>query len=165
MIDTSCFGFYEYCFSPVRPIRTLVDMNIPPYPNVVISITISDPSGTAKCGAVVVGKLIYIGITLYNPRLGHLSFGKKDRDDYGQVELIKGDNARRIEISVRINTDYVTYADYQLRLLDSVGAAFICDDVGAGLDCINIYGFFRDVTTVIPGKLKSECSIEIEEFI
>lgn len=164
MIDDSCDDFYEYFFSPVRPIRTLVDMSIPPYPDAVIAIRVSEPGGTAKCGAVVTGSLIYVGITRWSPRIGHLSFGKKDRDNYGQVELIPGDNARRIEISITVKNDYVTYVDYQLRQLDSVGAAFICDDVGDGLDLMNIYGFFRDFSTVIPGKLRSECVIEIEEF-
>ena len=166
MVDDSCDDFYEYFFLPVRPIRTLVDIDLPPYPDAVITIIISAPGGTAKCGAVVIGSLIFIGITKFSPRIGHLSFGKKDRDDYGQAELIPGDTARRLEISISIKNDYVAYADYQLRLLDSVGAAFICDDVSAGFaDCMNIYGFFRDFSTVIPGPLRSECSIEIEEFI
>lgn len=165
MLDYEVDDFYEYFYQPVRVIRTLVDLQFPPYPDAVITVNIQNPGGTAKCGAVVLGLQCDIGQTRWAPKLGRISFSKKERDIFGRMYLNKGESARRIELDLLIPSRNVDTVDYELSRIDGVGAAFIGDDVDAGFNSMNIYGFCRDFSMVIPGPEVSECVIEIESFI
>lgn len=165
LLDIEVEDFYEYFFSPVRSIRSAVFLDLPPYPDATIKVRITDTGGTAKGGAVVAGTSIDIGKLRWGPSIGRISNSKRNKDDYGRVTLVPRKGARRIDLDLIIKNDSVVYSEYQLGLLDGIGAAFIGDDKDIGFEFLNIYGFFNDFRVVVPGLKISECAIEIEGFI
>jgi len=164
-IDMEVDDYYDYYFKPVRYIKTIVDLDLPPYPDAVTTITISYSGETVKAGAVVVGKLMSLGKTVWGPKIGRLSFSKTDRDEYGRVEFTKRPSAREVELDIIIENEFVDEVDSILSEMDAVGVAFIGDDVDYGITSMNGYGFFTDFSIVVPGPAVSECSITFEGFI
>lgn len=165
MVDYEVDDFYEYFFEPIRNITSLVLTDLPPYPNATITITFEDDGGTVKCGTLLIGLQTYVGATRWGPRLGRQSFSRKDRNSFGQISLKKGETARRIELDLFIANGSVDYVDRFFARIDGVKTVFIGDDVDAGFNSLNLYGFSRDFQIVVPGPSVSECSVEIEEFI
>lgn len=165
LMDVEVDDYYDWFFKPPRQIKTVVDLDLPPYPDAELNIKISNPGDTAKCGALVLGQALFIGESMWAPKVGMLTTSKISRDDFGRVELIPGYSAKEIEIDVFIENDFVDDVYDKLSSLDAIAAAFIGDDADAGFNSINAYGFFTDFSVVIPGPGGSGCSIKIEGFI
>ncbi|MFZ6819853.1 hypothetical protein [Undibacterium sp. Ji22W] len=78
---------YEYAFEPFSTQPSFSLFDLPPFSDIVITLTLSSTSGNVKCGSVVVGTYIYLGDIQYGSDSSDLNFSVIERDDFGNAEL------------------------------------------------------------------------------
>lgn len=108
--------FYE---EPIREGDVLFD-GIPPYINSNLTITVQSPGGTAAIGCCVLGKSRTLGQTQWDFTGGVLSFSGSKTDDFGNVTLVKRDNAKTLNFEVRLAPGFESEAYRLLRLYTDV---------------------------------------------
>jgi hypothetical protein len=154
--------WFQYFFNPIDRKSDFVVMDLPPYGDAQITVTLTDPTSVA-CGVLVVGTLRTIGDTEWGVKLGIVDYSVKSPDAFGNALIVKRSYSKRSTFPVSLPTAQV---DAVAKLLASVRATPI---VWIGADnlfsSLLIYGFFKDFEIDIAYPSYSTCSIEIEGMI
>ena len=138
--------------------------NPPIYYNSTINITINNLGSTAKCGYLVVGRQRDLGITLWDGATsGIMSFSKKTRNEaWGDVELVKGEVADTMDLSVIIDNANVDIVKNRLKAIDGIPCVFIGDETNL-FNSLLLYGFFLDFSIPL-NPTKSTYTLQIESL-
>ncbi len=82
-------NWYDYFFEPfsTRPAFALFDL--PPYSNGIITVTITNTVGDAKCGAIAIGTFQYIGEAQQEAESEELNFSTITRETTGEAVLVQ----------------------------------------------------------------------------
>lgn len=157
--------WYEYFFSTVK-FRTDVKIDIPQYNSAILTVTINKTDGIAKCGHLVVGKAVTLGVTKYNPSIGILDYSKKTTDpDFGFTYLVQGVWAKKIEIDVQILNDTIDFVYSALADIRGIPVVFECNNITTDHGTFLVYGFFREFLINVPTPTISYCTINIEGLV
>lgn len=154
--------YYDYFLEEFEMVVD-VSATLPIYFNSQLRITVN---GAAACGNAIIGRTKYIGNTIYDPRIGALSFSKKITDqNFGKTYLQKGPRAKRGSIIVEVENNRIDYVYKLLDSIDGTAAVFLCDNGPTRFECMQVYGFIRDYYVTINGPILSKLSLEIEGLI
>ena len=155
------YDWYSYFFSTQFMLTDVVLLDLPPYLNTVLSITITYTGGTAKVGGIVMGVQSNLGITQYSPSIGIHDYSIKEADAWGVLSVVERAFSKKMSCDILI--EKVSIADVQ-NILASYRATLLVwvasDD--AALTSLIIYGFFKDFNIVIGYPTFAICSIDIE---
>lgn len=83
----------EYCFAPVTYKRKAVFLDLPPYPDATITLTLARPGNTVACGVCGVGFALPGGVTETGLEMGIDDYSEKSTSAYGLSSLVEGDYA------------------------------------------------------------------------
>lgn len=166
VVNPHALDWEDYFFGPDLPNREIV------VPLALWSGTLeltfnSIEDGLAGCGQVIVGMSRYLGKTLYGPRIGLRPYSRKTTDEYGRTSISKGRVLRTVEYDVQVETSRVTPLVQLVKTLDAERLLLLGNNEelgGESFDCLNIYGFIKDVRTVLSGPTVSDLAIEVEEL-
>jgi hypothetical protein len=152
-------NWYAYFFEPIVRKRDLVIVDLPPYANSVITVTLNEPGGTAACGVLSMGLLKSLGGTRWGLSVGISDFSKRERDRWGGFIVTEGDYSKKGRFSLQVPAGQVDdlldfLAQYRAKPAVYIGAQQFGSTV--------IYGYYKDFDVVISYATYSECSIEIE---
>jgi hypothetical protein len=105
LVDTTKVVDYYSFFTWIPEYDTeAIFANVPGYPGHRIDITISAPSGTAQVGVIALGEDYSVGIPLSGTRMRSLNASKKDRDEFGNMIVVKRDHIRLLSFEVAAPT-------------------------------------------------------------
>jgi hypothetical protein len=155
----SIIDWYTYFFSSVIKATDCVMFDIPPYLNAVLDITITYTGGTAKVGGIMLGLKTTIGNTLYGVGVGIRDYSQKEADDYGVYSIVEGPFSKRMSVDMTMVNTIIDEVSRLFAMYRAIPIVWVADE---SYSCLIIYGFFKDFEIVIPGPVKSECSLEIE---
>lgn len=79
--------FYEYFFAPFIYTKAVATFQIPPVPDPVIYLTLSDPSGLAELGRFAVGQSVHLGHIQWSPIVDSDNYSQIDWDEFGKSTL------------------------------------------------------------------------------
>lgn len=88
LLERNVTSIYEYFFSPFVNVKKVATFNIPPIPDPVIEITLSDTSGAVEVGRLAIGQSTYLGEIQWNPVVDSDNYSKINWDEFGRAELI-----------------------------------------------------------------------------
>ena len=144
-------SWWEY-FTEV-PVRTgeLVVTDIPPYFDEVLTITINNSGGTAKCGVCVVGKYKTLGASQWGASRSIVDYSQAIEADTGVVTLSQGAYSKRLNVEFRIDPGYESEATRTLEMFRATPLVFCASE---DYDMTIIYGFLGswDVPITETGK-------------
>jgi len=153
--------WYTYFFEAFTLKADVVRLAMPLYTAAQLDITISYAGGTAKIGAIIIGKKSYLGVTLYGPDIGITDYSIKSADENGNYSIEERAYSRRISCSLQIAN---TSVDEVYRLLSLYRATPLVWIVISSYASMIAYGFYKDFSIVMPGPKRSDCSIDIESL-
>lgn len=84
------FTFWDYCFSPFTYREDVVRFDIPPYSDIIVTVTVTRASGKPKVGSIIVGTGIYIGEAQVN--------AESDRNGYSTIERSTVDGSATLTV-------------------------------------------------------------------
>lgn len=136
--------------------------DLPMYSNMTLSVTISAISGSAKCGACVVGLAKTLGDTQYGAAVGIQDYSVKTRDTWGNYTVLERAYAKRAHFTVNVDSGAVDrlqslLAGYRATPILYIGA----DNYGSTA----VLGFYKDFSIAIAYLSYSVCTIEVEGLI
>jgi hypothetical protein len=158
---TGITDWYSYFFDPYILAADAVFDDLPAYISAAITVTISG-SGTVEVGELVIGRSREYGSTAINTRLGIEDFSRKERDEFGNFNIVERRFAKLHGFDVLLANNEVNAIFGALSAARATATLYI-----GGSDFAETYalGFFRDFTILRSGPITSELSIEIEGLV
>jgi hypothetical protein len=125
----------------------------------VIEVKISKPGGLAKVGALVLGKMATLGVSLYGTSVGLVDFSRKERDVFGNYVIVERGFSKRAEYDVAVQTPEISRVQ---RLLGQYRARPLVWVGEAQYDSTIIYGYYKDFSISISSPSISDATITVE---
>lgn len=162
--ESSVVSWSDYFFSPVGvQRREILEIEIPPYINAATTITVSAASGDVAIGEIVLGRVLELGVTLYNTSLSIEDYSRKDRDQFGNPIIIERAFARLVDYDVKLPTASVRYVQSTLaniRARPVVWVGSVEEEYGT-----IVYGYYRRFDIVLSSPSLSDATIEVEGLV
>lgn len=155
-------GWYSY-FNRRRGVKKeYVLTAFPPRRGASMRIILSAREGKARLGQLVFGQTRKLGDLLFGLKAGVISFSQKERNTFGEFDIIKRPGSKRAEYPVSVRTGQVAWLQEMLASLDAVPIACIGNEDRR--ETI-IWGLYRDFEIILEGPVYSDCLIEMEALI
>lgn len=140
-------GWYEYFTGAFRQIGEVARFDLPPHSNGVVTITLTKATGKVRCGAVVLGKSVYIGRALKDAKAGSENFSEVERDSFGSVSsMVRRRSVPMTQQQVRCSVSQLRQIAQLKKDLDAVPAfwAAVEDEDNGYFATFLILGFYTD---------------------
>lgn len=161
--DAILNDWFEYFFEDIDPQTDLTVVGLPVYSGGEVTVTINAPI-TAKCGTMVVGKMVQVGGTRSGAGVSIIDYSKKETDIYGNTTLIERSYAKRVTADVIVENSRLDYVSRQLALVRATPCVWVTDSDGT-YGSMTVYGFYRDWGININYPTHSEASLTIEGLV
>ena len=152
-------NWWSYYFEPVTRQSDLVLLDLPPYSDADINITINNASGTASCGLVSIGTQQVIGTANHGTGVGIIDYSRKELDSFGRPVITQRNFSKRASYDVSIPTDQVSSVQSTLAALRTTPMTWIGDPNNASTV---VYGYYRDFDIIIASPTLSSSTIDVE---
>jgi hypothetical protein len=163
LLDNSeCVDWYGFFFAPIRRATEFVLTDFPSYGAASVSITFDAGAGVARVGEVALGAQRTLGVSLIDVSIGIEDFSRKERDEFGNIEVVERRFAKTMDLGVFVENNRVSQTTQILAQSRAKPAVYVADE--NKLETL-ILGFYRNFSVLRTGPITSEMSIEIEGLI
>jgi hypothetical protein len=155
--------WYTYFFEPIIPLTEFAFIDIPPYGDAEITVTISNPGGIAACGQLVVGSVRPIGLGTIAPGSGFngYDFSFVEQDEFGNLTTIRRAATRVSQFEILVDNETLSGIDTLLRgLRGGTPAVWIGDD-NPNKAALN-YGFYLGYADRYLNNRESILTIQVQ---
>lgn len=130
-----------------------------------LTITITNLNGIAKCSHCVFGMSRDLGITLIDPKpvSSIRNIIDKSRQSDGSIRTENSMTYKRVVANVLLDTSRASEVQNFLEVYTVTPALFVADEREGGIDCLLIFGIYKDFD--MPIGLDTEYQLEIEGVI
>lgn len=87
LLSRNVASFFDFLFAPFIYDKVVATFGIPPIPDPVVYLTLSDPSGTVELGRFAVGLSTYLGPIQWSPISDSDNYSEVTRDKFGRAKL------------------------------------------------------------------------------
>lgn len=162
MIDNSAVvDAYTYFWSPFVIITEFAVLDIPPYNDATVKITVD--GSNIGFGNFIVGNQIELGVANYGTSVQLLDFSRKETDEFGNTVVVKGRNSKLVDFDVTILKSRVNYVYGVVQSLTTIPSVWIGDD-GTN-DPTLVFGYSRDYQNNISTPTITDATIQIEGLV
>ena len=160
-------GWYAYYFGGFKYRTAFAVFDIPPYSNIVITITVTAATGDVSIGACVLGMYEFIGDVQYDAVSDVLNFSGVTRDFAGSVNtMVQRRNVPRTVQNIYLDKALVNSVRYLRDALNATPAVWAgIEDHGDGyFESLLIVGFYKKFSINLSFPTKAVISLELEEI-
>lgn len=163
-LTAPCAGdWYSYFYSEVERVSDYVLTDLVPSATATLQVVLSVPSGSVKCGGLIVGMFSDLGGTRFGARFGIIDYSRKGVDAFGNSIVVQRPYSKRNSLNVLVMRDSV---DAVFRLLSRYRATPVVWIGSNNLySSLIVFGFFKEFQIDIAGARHSYCTLEIEGMI
>ena len=152
---------YTYFFSPIVYLTDLVMFDLPVYSLGSYQVIINKPSGIAKCGTLLIGKMIDIGGTDYGMTIGITDYSVKSANEFGDFVITERAYSKNIQLTANVEKTSVNQVVNMLNRFRATPIVYLgADEYTSSF----AYGFYKDYGVVVQYFNYSKLQIEIESL-
>jgi hypothetical protein len=122
-----------------------------------IRVTV-DGNGSVSVGTLLVGRLVSLGVTEAGPTASITDYSRKEVDDFGEVTVVQRAWSKKMAAKALIDTAALDVVSNRIAAVRARPSLWIGQ---SGIDCLTIYGFFKDFSIEV-GETVSKLSLSIE---
>lgn len=160
MRDNSAInGWYDYFFEPIIELTRFVLLDLPAYPNGVLSIDAE--GGAIGFGTLVYGRQTTLGTTVYGTGWQGLDFSVKERDEFGNFNIVRRRTADLMDYDCFLPKNLFGFVKNQLKSLSAVPTVWIGNPTDIN-DGTAVFGYYRDVQINISSPSVIDMTIQVE---
>lgn len=160
MVATSGINnWYAYLFEDIRRLSDKTILELPSYLNPKVKVTLTNPSGNVKVGAIILGRQKYIGRTQYGSSVGITDFSKKDQDQFGNYVIVERPYKKKGSFNVMVDNTLIDELQVLLASYRATPILYLGTDV---FESTSVYGFYKDFSLVIQYPTESQFNLEVE---
>ena len=116
--ETVVVDWYTWWFESIVQLPEYVAVDLPPYTDAFIEITITNTGGTAACGQIVLGSVFSMGNMMVDGSgWSILDFSSVDVDVYGNLSAVTRNATRLSDFNVQFDTGISLSIDNKLKSL------------------------------------------------
>lgn len=144
--EREVFDWYDYFFLPFGTRPSVVIFDIPPYTNIVITVTLTATSGNVECGDCILGNYVDIGQIKAAAESDVLNFSEVERDfDGGVSTMVQRRNVPKTVQSIWLPRARVNRVRALRDELNGTPAVYVGldDDSHDYFESVLIKGFYR----------------------
>lgn len=150
--------WYWYFTAPIDRLRETALFDLPSIPGT-LRVAVHQPSGVAAIGVLVIGKQAEMGRAVHGARLGIQDYSRKERDEFGNIDVTERLFARTANVDVFFPFPFTSRIH---RTLSDIRATPVVWEVSPMVGASLIYGFWRDFSIVLETPTYVTATIEIE---
>lgn len=159
-LDAGAPDWWEYFFDPLTRMSDVVFDDLPPYAGVQVKVEALITEGEeARIGTLTMGSVFQIGCARWGSSVGIRDFSIKEQDEWGNTFIQQRDYSKRAEFDLIIETPRVDMVQAELAKLRSTACVYIAH---RKFTSTIVYGFYRELMTVLATPPVSECTLTIE---
>ena len=163
--DISSISLYEYNFSRVKNITSIIATDIVYGVGGTIEVTINAGSQAPAIGHIVVGVSHRIGTTKFDAESRITDYSKKIVDDFGVTTLVKRSFAQLTSLPLYVHPDQSDYVSGILTSLRAKPCVWVGDNQDEGFNALTVYGWVADWRSVYSGPNEQQLSVDIQGLI
>lgn len=158
--------WYDYFFEPFSTAPSFAKLDLPPYTNAIITVTLTRSSGYVSCGALCLGSATNIGATIYTAQNRATNYSRITRDEFGEATLTPRRSVPKVNATVICDKGRVNVARDLRTALNAVPAAWIgVDDSADGFfEAMLILGIYKIFDITIDQPTAATIALELEEI-
>ena len=155
--------FYRGEFS-TKP--SLILFDLPPFTGAQMTITLTGPGATVKCGACVVGTAVDIGDVEYGAEGDSLNFSLVDRDKFGNATLVPRRSVPKTSQTLIVKKSRINKIREVKQSLDAVPAVWagLVDAEDGYFEMLLIVGIWKKFSINARHPTEARVSLELEEI-
>ena len=157
---------YDYCFETFTTLPSMAIFDLPPFSDIIITVTISAGSGNVKVGSLVVGTYIYIGNIQYGATNDGMNFSTVTRDAWGNATLVPRRTIPKTEQTLIIPGNRINRCKEARVLLNAVPALWtgLDDNASSWFDMLTILGIYTRFQIGQLNNSRAEINLSLEEI-
>jgi hypothetical protein len=159
---SNIFDYWDYFFSPLLRKTETVFYDLPPYSTADIDFTIDFTGSTAKCGGMVVGPYMEIGVSEYGANFGIKDYSQPIEDSAGRVRVERRDFSRTMDAPIVLAKGSERGVQRVFSDLLNTPTVF---DLNPGDDAGIIYGYYTDFRVTYQTPAFTNCVVRIRGLI
>ena len=162
VVSDSGSSFFNWCFKRIRRRTYFVTTMLPVYANATITITISKPGSTAKCGMCALGPLIDVGLSEFGLGTEIKDYSSTTFQFDGTSSTVVRGYAKRMSIDVQLDNQLIDAVQEELASFRQKTVVFIGTALyGSAIVC----GKYSSFKNVIAGVNHSKMALQIEGVV
>lgn len=150
-------NLYLYFTARIGRRSVLLFMDLPRYPNGIVTITATAAAGeTVAIGTMKIGQQFFIGSTEAGVKAGITDYSKVDTDEFGNRKVIRRNYAKRNSMQLQLANELVDFVFKTLADLRGVPIVWIAS---TRFDCLVTFGIYTEFEIDIAYFNISFCSL------
>ena len=162
LADVGVSSWWEYFFKPIDRVSDVIFSDLPSYSQATVTVTFSEPTGTAAVGYLTLGVQTELGMTLSGVSAGIIDYSRKNTDEFGRTSIVRRGFSKRAEYDVAVETAQTGRVQRILAGVRSKPVVWIGDK---DKEATIVVGFFRDFSINVKGVCMSDATISVEGLV
>lgn len=135
-------NWWDYYFAPYTNFVDFIFTDLPPYPDAILSIIITNDTGVdAECAFLGVGYATNIGVTQHDTAVGTTDYSTLEADTFGNYNIVPRKKVKNVDFKDIIDSNYTGSIQRYLNSISTTPVVFIgADDREPTI----ILGYHRD---------------------
>lgn len=128
-------------------------------------VTLTPNKFGANLGHLSIGQKVFIGYTELGCEFGAIDYSKKQKNEYGDISILKGRAAKYLNTAVVVDTKQIDSKDQVLMGILGELTTFIGDEKDRGIKSLILFGFIKDYSFKVTGEEKSSLNLNVEGIV
>lgn len=164
LVDNSAIHTWlDFFFAPIDYMQEAIFEDVPAHSGTTTTVVVSG-TGSRKLGELVIGWQVNLGTLLTGSSTGMTDFSRKERDDFGNVDVIERDFIDRVSFSFSADVGSVAAIKRELSAYRAKPAFYHGSNalVSYGM---SVFGYFQDFDIPLPNPTVAVISLEVEGLV
>lgn len=151
--------FWDWFFSDIEFRSEFVDINLPPYADMQVTITLTRTGSTVKVGTLLLGLSKTLGTSLTGMTFSINDYSVKTSDEWGNYTFTERPFSKRGTFQVKVDAELVDMVGSELAKVRATPVVFVGTETYAQAI---IFGKFNSYSIAVVYDTYSMCNLEIE---
>lgn len=165
LVNRHISDWYGYFFAPFNNLQNYLALDLPPYTDGIITITLTRATGNVSCGALVIGTSVYLGGTQYNAVSDALNSSTVTRDAFGNSILIPRRSVPKTDQVLFVDKSRVNILRDARTALNAVPAVWsgLDDPTDGYFEALLILGIYKQFSINLAQPSMAQVNLQLEE--
>jgi hypothetical protein cfetvA_16925 len=164
LLKKSSVSWWEFFFENGKEFKKDTIVNVPMLFGE-FEITLTPNKFGANLGHLSIGQKVFIGHTELGCEFGAIDYSKKQKNEYGDISILKGRAAKYLNTAVVVDTKQIDSKDQVLMGILGELTTFIGDEKDRGIKSLILFGFIKDYSFKVTGEEKSSLNLNVEGIV
>ena len=164
LLKKSSVSWWEFFFENGKEFKKDTIVNVPMLFGE-FEVTLTPNKFGANLGHLSIGQKVFIGYTELGCEFGAIDYSKKQKNEYGDISILKGRAAKYLNTAVVVDTKQIDSKDQVLMGILGELTTFIGDEKDRGIKSLILFGFIKDYSFKVTGEEKSSLNLNVEGIV